>query len=313
VAAWHSWHDAIGEATDLATTGASAPSASARAAALMVLVAGLTAVDTALVRVLTADVHPFVIGFFRSAFGLVAVLPWILRERRSLFRTDHLRLHALRAAVKLLALVSFFFAVASAPLAAVTAIAFATPVFVAVGAVLLLGERLPPLRVAAIGLGFVGVLVILRPDAGAFEPGLLFALAGALGLAAIALMLKFLSGRDRSATIVGLNLLLTVPMAAVLAVPVLTPLAPGTLGLLVLQGALGALSMTLVTRAMALADASFLMPIEFLRLPLVAAIAYFAFAELPDAGTWVGGIVIFAATMMLARTSRQLVVRTDPD
>lgn len=284
---------------------------SLQAAGLMVVVAVLTAVDTALVRLLTAEVHPFVIGFFRSLFGLVVVLPWLLRERRRLFETRHLVVHGLRAALKLLALVSFFMAVAQSPLAAVTAIAFATPLFVAVGAVVFLGERMPGLRVIAIALGFTGVVVILRPGLEAVEPGLLFALAGAAGLATIALMLKWLSGRDRSATIVGLNLIMTVPFALVLAAPVMTPLSAATLALLVLQGAIGAACMTLVTRAMAMADASFLMPIEFLRLPVVALIAYVAFDEVPDLATWLGGLTIFVAILLLARTDLRL--RTQPE
>lgn len=275
------------------------------AAGLMVGVAMLAAFDTALVRVLTQEVHPFVIGFFRSLFGLLAVLPWLVRERRRVFATEHFWLHAIRAALKLLGLVAFFAAVAQAPLAAVTAIAFTTPLFAALGAVVLLGERMPRLRVVAIAVGFAGVLVILRPGLGAIEPGLLYALAGALALAVIALMLKHLSARDDAATIVGLNLILTVPFAFLLALPLFAPFGLATLGLLVLQGAAGALTMTLVTRAMALADASFLMPIEFLRLPLIAAIAYVAFGEVPDAATWLGGATILAAVLVLTRTDRR--------
>lgn len=272
----------------------------------MAAVAVLNAVDTALVRVLTHDVHPFVIGFFRSLFGLLVVLPWLYAERRVLFRTRDWLLHALRAALKLLALVSFFAAVAQAPLAAVTAIAFTTPLFGAVGAVLVLGERLAPARVLAIALGFLGVLIVLRPGVDTVAPGLLFALAGALGLAAIALMLKWVSARDAPATIVGLNLIVTVPLAALLALPFLGPISWHNLVLLALQGCLGAANMTLVARAMAMADASFLMPIDFLRLPVVAAIAYLAFAEVPDATTWVGGLAIAAAVVVLARSGRAL-------
>lgn len=270
----------------------------------MLLVAALTAIDTAIVRVLTSELHPFTIVFYRSLFGLIAVSPWIWRHRSTITRTANFRLHLGRALLKLLALVAFFQAIAGAPLASVTAIAFTTPLFVAMGAVLLLGERLPAVRIAAIALGFVGVLVIVRPGAGFADPALLFAVAGAMGIAAIALMLKFLTGRDSPSTIVGLNLLLSVPLALVLALPVLTVPTWPMLGLLAFQGAAGALSMTSVTRAMALADASFLSPIEFVRLPLVALIAYWAFGEIADAWTWLGGAVIFGAVVLLTRAER---------
>lgn len=279
--------------------------ATLKAALLMLLVAGLTAVDTALVRVLSSELHALAIVFYRSLFGLLAVAPWLWRHRSTIGRTANFRLHLGRALLKLLALFAFFQAIAGAPLASVTAIAFTTPLFVAMGAVLLLGERLPGLRIAAIALGFLGVLVIVRPGEGLAEPALLYAVAGAMGIAAIALMLKFLTGRDSPSTIVGLNLLLSVPLALALALPVLTLPSWPMLGLLAFQGAAGALSMTCVTRAMALADASFLSPIEFVRLPLVALIAFLAFGEVADGWTWLGGAVIFAAVVLLTQAERR--------
>jgi len=276
-----------------------------RACSLMLLAAVIMAVDTALVRVLSGELHAFEIVFFRSLFGLLAVAPWLWRHRRVIGHTANFRLHLGRALLKLLALFAFFQAIAGAPLASVTAIAFTTPLFVAVGAVLILGERLPRLRVAAIVMGFFGVLIVVRPGAGLVDPAIVYAVAGAIGIAAIALMLKFLSGRDSPSTIVGLNLLLSVPLALLLALPFLGLPSWPMLGLLAFQGAAGALSMTAVTRAMALGDASFLSPIEFVRLPLVAAIAYLAFGEVADAWVWVGGLVIFAAVVALAQSERR--------
>lgn len=276
-----------------------------RACLLMLMVAGLMAIDTALVRVLSGELHALEIVFYRSLFGLVAVAPWLWRHRRAFGHTANFRLHLGRALLKLLALFAFFQAIAGAPLASVTAIAFTTPLFVAVGAVLFLGERLPALRIAAIVLGFIGVVIVVRPGAGLIDPAIVFAVVGAIGIAAIALMLKFLSGRDPPSTIVGLNLLLSVPLALLLALPVLGLPSWPMLGLLAFQGAVGAVSMTMVTRAMALCDASFLSPIEFVRLPLVALIAYLAFGEVSDLWVWVGGAVIFVAVVALTQSERR--------
>jgi drug/metabolite transporter (DMT)-like permease len=276
-----------------------------KASLLMLLVATITAVDTAIVRVLGSDLHTLEIVFYRTLFGLLAVAPWLWRHRLGLGRTANFRLHLGRALLKLLALLAFFQAIQGAPLASVTAIAFTTPLFVAVGAALVLGERLPALRIGAIVTGFLGVLVIVRPGPSLVEPALVYALAGAVGIAAIALMLKFLSGRDAPSTIVGLNLILSVPLAFVMALPVLTLPGLPTLALLACQGAAGAVSMTAVTRAMKLADASFLSPIEFVRLPLVALIAYLAFGEIADGWTWLGGGIIFAAVVALTQSERR--------
>lgn len=276
----------------------------------MLLVATIMAVDTAIVRVLSHELRALEIVFYRALFGLLVVLPWLWRERAVIVQTTNFRLHLGRALLKLLALLAFFQAIAGAPLASVTAIAFTTPLFVALGAVLLLGERLPASRVLAIGLGFLGVLVVVRPGAGLISPAIVYAVLGAVGVAGIALMLKFLSGRDAPSTIVGLNLLLSVPLAFLMALPVLTWPAWPMLALLVFQGAMGALSMTAVTRAMRLGDASYLTAIEFVRLPMVAAIAYVAFGEVADLWTWLGGAVIFVAVLTLTQGERWRVVES---
>jgi drug/metabolite transporter (DMT)-like permease len=276
-----------------------------KACLLMLFVALVMALDTAIVRVLSAELQALEIVFYRAFFGLLAVLPWIIRERRVILQTANFRLHLARAVLKLLSLLAFFQAIAAAPLASVTAIAFTTPLFVAVGAVLLLGERLRAVRVVAIGLGFMGVLIVVRPGVGLIDPAIGYAVLGAIGIAGIVLMLKFLSGRDASSTIVGLNLLLSVPVALLMALPVLSLPSWPMLVLLAFQGGMGALSMTVVTRAMRLADASFLTAIEFVRLPLVAVIAYFAFGEVADIWTWLGGGVICTAVITLTQSERR--------
>ena len=276
-----------------------------KACLLMLFVALVMALDTAIVRVLSAELQALEIVFYRAFFGLLAVLPWIIRERRVILQTANFRLHLARAVLKLLSLLAFFQAIAAAPLASVTAIAFTTPLFVAVGAVLLLGERLRAVRVVAIGLGFMGVLIVVRPGVGLIDPAIGYAVLGAIGIAGIVLMLKFLSGRDASSTIVGLNLLLSMPVALLMALPVLSLPSWPMLVLLAFQGGMGALSMTVVTRAMRLADASFLTAIEFVRLPLVAVIAYFAFGEVADIWTWLGGGVICTAVIILTQSERR--------
>ena len=272
--------------------------------ALMMLVSALMAVDSVLVRLLSPSVHPFVMGFTRALFGLLAVAPWLL-TRRDILRSQYRFMHLLRASLKLGALVSFFFAFAQAPLADATAIAFTSPIFVTVGAWLLLSERLRALRVLAVAIGFAGVLFVLRPAQGSgIAPGLIFALAGAVLTAAIHLILKPMTAVDRSDTLVAWNLILTVPIAALPAFFVWTTPSPGEWAILALQGALGALSMTLVTRAFALAEASLITPFDFLRLPFVAVLGYMVFAQTVPATTWIGGGIIFVATLLMSRTAR---------
>jgi drug/metabolite transporter (DMT)-like permease len=276
-------------------------STTSRASLLMLVVAACNAIDTVIIRIVAEDLHPLEIGFFRNLFSLLLILPWLHRVGPGVFLTSRLSIHVARAAIKLAALVSLFYAITIMPLADVTAIAFTTPLFVAIGAVLFLGETMRFRRWGAILIGFLGVLVVLRPGTAVFDPRMLAAVASAIGLATIALLLKFLAGREPPATIVGLNLFITVPLALLLALPVWVTPSLDVLGLMALQGALGALAQLSVTRAMALADVSFLMPIEFMRLPLVVVLAYVAFGELAGPWVWAGAVLIFVSTFYLAR------------
>jgi len=208
--------------------------AAALGMALMLLVAVISAVDAVIIRLVSPSVHPFVIGFTRSLFGLLVVSPWILARPAVLYSQYRCR-HVLRAALKLASLIAFFAAFAVAPLADVTAIAFTAPIFVTVGAWIFLAERPRAQRIAAVLIGFVGVLIVLRPAQHSDLPtGLLFALAGALLTAVIQLILKPMSGRDSTETLVAWNLIVTVPLAAIPAVvvwetPSLDPVA-GAMG-----------------------------------------------------------------------------------
>ncbi|MGP6086365.1 DMT family transporter [Antarctobacter jejuensis] len=272
---------------------------------LMLLASGLGAVDAALIKLMSGGVHPFVMGFTRSLFGLLVVLPWIL-SRPGILKSNYRFRHVLRAALKLASLLAYFVAFATAPLANVTAIAFTAPIFVTVGAWVFLGETPRALRIAAVAIGFVGVLIVLSPGRGAgVSSGLLFALLGALLTALIQLILKPMSARDSTETLVAWNLIATVPIAAIPALFVWQTPTGTEWMLLALQGALGALAMGCVTRAFYYAEASLIGPVDFLRLPFVAVLGYFFFGQVVQMSTWIGGMVIFVATILMARSARR--------
>lgn len=271
--------------------------------ALLVLVsAACVAVDTVLAKVVTQEVHPLVLVFFRNLFGVVALSPWLVKARRAAFSTERLGLHIVRAGVKILGLGCFFYGVSAIPLATATAIAFATPLFAAAGAAVCFGESLRRGRLLAILLGFAGVLIVLRPEADALHPGALAVLASAVALAAIGLIAKLLARRDPPNTILAINLTLSVPLALLAAAPFWTTPSLWALGLMAAQGALGALSQFCFVTALRLADASLMMPVDLARLPLVAFLGYVAFGQVPDGWTWLGGAVICFAIVLLLRT-----------
>ena len=273
---------------------------------LMLLVALMSAADAVIVRLLAGQIHPFMIAFTRVSFGLLAMLPWILR-RPGMLRTRRIGVHVLRAALKLGSLVALFAALAGAPLASVTAIGFAAPLFVSVGAWFLLAEQPQPLRILAAGLGFVGVVTILWPamEGGSTATALWLALLSAVLTAAIQLILKVMGRAERAETLVAWNLIASVPLALGPALWFWTTPTPAQWGLLALQGTLGAISQGFVTRALQLADASLVAPVDFLRLPLVAGLAYLVFGEIARLETWIGASFIVVAIILMTLTARR--------
>lgn len=272
---------------------------------IMLVVAVANTIDTLIVRVLAGQVSPFFMAFTRAAFGLLAMLPWILR-RPEILVTRRYGLHLLRAGLKLASLLLLFLALAQAPLVMVTAIGYAAPVFVSIGAWIVLRERPRALRILAVIIGFGGVLVLLNPRGASFEPALLFAFASALLLAAIQLMLKVMGARESSETLVAWNLIATVPIALIPAIWFWATPTPVEWALLALQGAIGAFNQLMVTRAFQYADASLIAPIDFIRLPLIAAAAWWAFGETVGMTAWIGSTIILVSTILMALSTRRI-------
>jgi drug/metabolite transporter (DMT)-like permease len=210
-------------------------------------------------------------------------------------------LHVVRAGLKLASLVALFVAFAHAPLADATAINFTMPMFLVLGAWLVLKEHVGISSVAGIVAGFIGVMIIIRPGASGFDQWLLFALAGAVLTAASQLMLRRMALKDSADRLVAWNLIATVPLGLIVMLPVWSMPTWNQLALLALQGALGALNMTLITRAFGMAAASVLAPLDFLRLPVVALMAFSFFSEVPAAQTWIGAAVIIGAAIIGTR------------
>ncbi len=259
------------------------------------------ATQNALIRVTSEDIHTFEIVFFRNLFGLAAMLPLLVRSGPSMLRVGHPGGLLLMSIFHLAGMVCYFLAIAYLPLADVIALSFSKPLFVTLGAALLLAEVVKARRWSAVLVGFLGVLIVLRPGADVISPYALVVLVGTIMGAATSLMIKRLTGVESVSAIVLYQALFATVLSLPLCLlhwrmPDMTEWA-----LLITIGALGTLSWLSATRALALIDASAMAPFEFLRLPFAALIAYLMFAEIPELTTWLGGAVIFAAAIYIAR------------
>ena len=283
-----------------ATGGASAP---LRAALWMVIACFGFATMWALARVAGGHTHPFMVVFLRFVFGSIFMLPWLLSVGHLGLKSERRGLHVANATFQVLATFAMFYGVTAIPMAEVAALSFTSPLFATAGAALLLGERVGVRRWSATVVGFAGTLLILRPGADLDFISLpaLIVLGGAACAAGGNLCTKALS-RTEPPNIIVVNLsimmaLMSFPAAfAVWVPPSLTVLA-----VVAGAGAMGTFGLLMAARAYRLADASAVMPFRFSQLVFVALYGFAAFGEEPHAMTWLGGAIIFAATLYPAR------------
>ena len=286
--------------TDAATRAPAPLNAGVRSVIWVVLSAVFLTAMVVTVKHLGSRLGVFEIGFFRAVVGLVLVLPVVLRKRETGMWSHRPALHLSRGVSSTAALLCGFYSVIHLPLATATSISFAGPLFVLVLAAVFLGEVVRRRRWSATLIGFLGVLIMLRPT-GAVELASLVALVGAFFFATSIILIKRLLEADGPAVVIFYyGMIGTLFMAGPAFYTWITPTWEEA-GLLVLTGAFGVAAQGCYIRGLAITDASALAPYGFLRL-LFAALAGFAFfSEVPDMWTVVGGAVIVGSTLYIAR------------
>jgi drug/metabolite transporter (DMT)-like permease len=202
------------------------------------------------IRVVSEDLHPFEIAFFRNLFGLAFLLPMLLRGWRRALKTSRFRLHALRGLLNAVAMLSFFLAVGMTPLAMVAALSFTSPLFATLLAPMVLKEKVGPRRLMGVLVGFVGALVILRPGVETVTIGAFLVLLSSSAWAAALLDIKMLSRTESSLTITLYASLFLTPITLVAALPYWLPPSLENLAWLMLIGAFGSLTQLSVATAM---------------------------------------------------------------
>lgn len=297
----------------LSTLRATPLSAPLKGALYMTAAAFCFAVMNYLVRIGAEALDPIQIAFFRNLFALLVMLPWLIRAGPTAFATSRFPAHAGRAVLGLLAMFCWFYSVTLLPLAEAVALNFTLPLFATAGAALILGEVVRARRWTATLIGFLGVLVILRPGFTEISPAFALPIVAAVFMAASSLMVKSLSGTDSPKAIVFyMNLLLT-PLSLIPALFVWRWPGWQALGVMALLGLIAAIAHLFLTSSYSKADASAILPFDYTRLPFVAVIAYLAFGELPDLWTWVGAGIIAAATLYIARREARIARRAEAE
>ena len=270
--------------------------------ALWMMSAGLMlTIMSALMRNLSADLHPFQIAFFRSLFGFLFMVPWLFGSGLAVLQTKRFGLHLSRGMIAFVGLLMWTSALALIPVAEVTAFSFTAPLFATFGSALILREVVRARRWIAVGLGFVGMLIMLRPGFSDLQPGSLLAVSTAVCIAASMLIVKRLSATEKPGAVVAYMALFLTLFTAIPALFVWQGFDWIVFGKCVAMGAFGTVGHLCMVRAFAASDASAVAPFDYARLPFAALIGFIVFAETPDIWTWTGSAVIAASAIYIAQ------------
>ena len=255
------------------------------------------------------------IVFFRSALGLpVIVAAAYLSGGLHLLATKRVDSHALRSIAGVISMYCNFTAYTLLPLADVTAIGFAAPLFIVVLAALFLRERVHIYRWSAVVIGFLGILVIVGPEArmaSGATIGVIYALISA-ALAALAMIfLKRMSAHEHS-TAIAFYFMLTAAAVSLLTLPLGWNIPTGVEGwVLIASGLAGGVGQLFLSFSYRYGDASLLAPFDYTAMIWAAALGYFVFGELPMANVWAGAVIVIAAGLLILWREHKLKVARD--
>jgi drug/metabolite transporter (DMT)-like permease len=262
------------------------------------------------VRELLHTMGSFEILFIRSLMSLLLLLFLLPSRGLASLRTRHFGLHVLRNVFHFGGQYAWVYAISLLPLATVFAIEFTMPVWAAVLAMIFLGERLNQGRIVMLTLGIVGVFVMLRPGIAVIRPAALVMLLGAFAYASTMIATKRLTGHDSAFAILFYMAVIQLPLGLIPALPQWVWPAFRDLPWVIALGVVGLSAHYCMTRAFRIADAMVVVPIDFLRLPLIAVVGALVYSEPLELAIMIGAAVIFAGTFYSIR--RESMGRLEP-
>lgn len=253
-----------------------------------------------------AGVPALEVVFIRNLMCVILLSPLLLIRGRELVRVASPRLHAVRISLSFVSMMCWFTAISMIPFTELTAISFLSPLFATLFAVLYLGEVVRGRRWTALGFGFIGAMIMLRPGFAEVGTGQAIALLAALSTGMIGPLLKELSNQDDADKIVFCWNLGLVPLSLIPALFVWQWPSLEVLPILVSMGLAAVIGHVCLMRGFAATDASLVATFEFSKLPFAVLVGWYAFAEPTDLLTLVGATVIFVSALYVTRREAQL-------
>ena len=263
--------------------------------------------NSAMIRLLSAEIESVQTAFFRAFFSVLLLTPMMLSGRVKPWKSERIQGHFWRTAMGTTSMVLGFYAVSMLPLADATALAFSQPLFSVVLAALVLREKVRWRRWSATVVGFIGVLVMVRPGSGSLQPGALVAVLNALASATSILLVRRLSDSEKP-------LMILTQFALFSTLLLVGPAIwfwkwPSAWGWVLAVGV--SISATIGqyfwVQAFAVGEMSAVAPFDYLRLPFAVFVGWMIWSEMPVVWTYVGAAIVIASALYIAYRESQIV------
>lgn len=251
------------------------------------------------------DFHPFMTAFIRTIIAIIVIAPTFYKVGFSGLKSTRKPLHLLRGIASGTGAIAGFYAISVIPMANAVSYSFAAPILTTILAVIFLKEKIHLPRILSILVGFIGVLILLRPGTLPFTAGVGAALYAALAVAIAFVCIRALTKTDKPMVVTLYSLLITLPISFIIALFRWSWPTIEQWGILVLIGVSAAIAQYSLSKAFSLAETTAILPIDFTRLLFTATIAYIYFNEIPDHYTFLGAIIILSSAIYAAHREAQ--------
>ena len=258
------------------------------------------------IKLAQEELNVFTTGFLRFFFGFLIITPYILKTKFEVFSTKNLKIHILRSALNLPAMLLGFAALAMLPLEKMTAIHFIVPIIVTILAVIFLKEKIYLYRSIALVMGCLGMLIILRPGIIDISIGIYMALISSLIWSVVIILTKKVSKDDSAITILSHQYVYMSLFSFPLVIYFWDQPSLKTIIFILCAAMSGTILHIALNHAYKLVDVTMTQPYSFLGLVVSSIIGYFVFSDKPDFYTWLGASVIFCGVLLISYRELQL-------
>lgn len=268
--------------------------------ALFAIMAALfLSIMVSLARGLNPDIPTSMLVFVRSCFGLLFFIPFLLKHNLDIFKTKKLHLHIFRACIAVSAMICTYYTYRHLPIAFATSIGMSGALFITTLSSIILGEKVGIYRWGLVILGYMGVVIVIRPTSYIIDFAIITSLLANLFMALAMITAKILSRSDSNITIMVYSNIGIVIVSALALQGNLNMLTMHDMIILSIIGLLGVSAQYIMLSALKLTSPAFIAPFEYTRIIFSTLIGIICFAEIPDIWIFIGSIVIIFATYSL--------------